>query len=167
MNACDRPTQKYPEGRIGTPAGYQAHRDAGEPACRPCVTAFSAKSLARRNALAPDELTRYRAANAASQRNRDPVKRQAEKDRYRSANLAIIREAKSRPCADCSTIYPTYVMQFDHRDPSVKGFNIGVTGPTTSRTRLLAEIAKCDVVCANCHAERTHQQHLRRARDAG
>jgi len=45
-------------------------------------------------------------------------------------------------------------MQFDHVR-GVKSFGIG--GRVTSRVETLAaEIAKCDVVCANCHAERTH-----------
>lgn len=29
-------------------------------------------------------------------------------------------------------------------------------GPTSKRSTLLEEIAKCQVVCANCHAMRTH-----------
>lgn len=35
-------------------------------------------------------------------------------------------------------------------------FNIGPIGPTSKRSTLLEEIAKCQVVCANCHAMRTH-----------
>lgn len=72
---------------------------------------------------------------------------------------ALVNEAKNRPCADCGFTYPFYVMQFDHRDPSTKSFTIG-----SSVTRGLGinayknEIAKCDVVCANCHAQRTHNQ---------
>ena len=34
--------------------------------------------------------------------------------------------------------------------------NIGPIGPTSKRSTLLEEIAKCQVVCANCHAMRTH-----------
>ncbi|OZE35613.1 hypothetical protein CH259_16425 [Rhodococcus sp. 05-2254-4] len=56
--------------------------------------------------------------------------------------------------------YPYYVMQFDHLGD--KHFNIGQMGPTSGRARLVAEIAKCEVVCANCHAERT----FRRSRSA-
>ena len=33
--------------------------------------------------------------------------------------------------------------------------NIGPLGPTSKRSTLLEE-AKCQVVCANCHAMRTH-----------
>lgn len=158
MNACERATTRFPEGRTGTRAGYQAHRDAKEQACRPCIDAHSAASVARRRALPPDELARVRSSNAQAQRRRDPAVKLAEKHRFMSVNLAIIQDAKSVPCADCKVSYPTYVMQFDHLDAAAKEFNIGVIGPTAGRSRLLAEIAKCDVVCANCHAERTHQR---------
>lgn len=165
--ACERPTYQFPGGRTGTRNGYAAHQKAGEQACRPCTEATSAESLARRRSLPPDELERYREGNAeASRRRRErvPGQMREQKHRYMATNREIIREAKSVPCTDCGAAYPYYVMQFDHLDAATKEFNIGVIGPTASRSRLLAEIAKCDVVCANCHAERTHSR--RRAREA-
>lgn len=167
---CAAPTKKHPDGRTGTGAGYQAHWRNGEPACEPCLKAQTAKSVVRNQQLTVDELARHRAANAASaarRRERVPEAVAAEKRRKRESNLNIIRAAKSRPCADCDVQYPYYVMQFDHRDPREKKFNIGQVGPTTGEARLRAEIAKCDVVCANCHAERTHQAaQSRRSRHA-
>lgn len=157
----------FPEGRTGTPNGYAAHQRAGEQACRLCVEAHSARTLGRRRALSPGELERYREGNAAATRRRtgrDPEKRKEELLRYRTSNRAIIQAAKDRPCADCGIQYPYYVMQFDHRDAGEKEFNVGNIGPTAGRQKLLDEIAKCDVVCANCHAERTHQRHAEYAR---
>lgn len=79
--------------------------------------------------------------------------------------MEVIRAAKSVPCADCGIQYPTYVMQFDHLKPEEKSFSIG--GRYSQRMdALLAEIAKCDVVCANCHMERTHQQRLKHRKEA-
>lgn len=158
---CAKPTKKYPAGRTGTSAGYQAHRDAGESSCQPCVSAFSAKSLARRRTLPEDELARYRTANAEATRRRretDPEKVRAEKRRRMDANRTIIRQAKTVPCTDCGVQYPPHVMQFDHLDPAQKHFNVGERGPTLGESRLTAEIAKCEVVCANCHADRTYQR---------
>ncbi|HEX5273486.1 MAG TPA: hypothetical protein VFW33_23475 [Gemmataceae bacterium] len=79
-------------------------------------------------------------------------------ERHRQA----IREAKNIPCADCGQRYPHYVMDFDHRPGEKKCFNVSVAAgqPRLSWNRLLAEIAKCDVVCANCHRERTYQRML-------
>lgn len=76
---------------------------------------------------------------------------------------ALIREcivnAKDKPCADCGIKYPYYVMQFDHRGDDDKVYTISqFNRKGFSLKRLMAEIEKCDVVCANCHAERTFRR---------
>ena len=67
-------------------------------------------------------------------------------------------KVKDRPCLDCSIKYPPYVMQFDHRNPKEKLFPIGSNYAKVSHKSLIDEIAKCDVVCANCHAIRTYHR---------
>jgi hypothetical protein len=69
------------------------------------------------------------------------------------------RKQKNAPCTDCGESYPPYVMDFDHRDPSQKSFNLGTGALVYSRAKVEAEIAKCDLVCSNCHRERTYQRH--------
>jgi hypothetical protein len=71
---------------------------------------------------------------------------------------AYLRKVKDVPCADCGVKYPFYVMQFDHLGD--KAFNISMEGRngSVSWARLSREVAKCEVVCANCHAERTYQR---------
>ena len=71
---------------------------------------------------------------------------------------AYIKEIKEvTPCADCGKNYPAYVMDFDHlRD---KSFQIGRSG-FRFLTTVKREIAKCDIVCSNCHRERTHKRGL-------
>lgn len=67
-----------------------------------------------------------------------------------------LKEIKKRPCADCGVEYPHFVMEFDHRDPLTKKFAIGAAlSGTRSWKSIEAEIAKCDLVCANCHRIRT------------
>lgn len=86
-------------------------------------------------------------------------------DRLRR-NTAIVRRAKAQPCADCGIQYPFYVMQLDHVRGK-KRFGLGrIKGSAIAASRILDEIAKCDVVCANCHAARTYtrQQYLWRTR---
>lgn len=82
------------------------------------------------------------------------------KARQRERLRKILRDAKDKPCHDCGCIYPFYVMQLDH----VKGekkFNVADAISTgMSDKRLLDEIEKCQVVCSNCHAERTHKRRL-------
>jgi hypothetical protein len=69
----------------------------------------------------------------------------------------LVLEAKSRPCADCGVQYPYYVMDFDHRDGRLKEFSLNAVHRVTKRA-ILREIEKCDVVCSNCHRERTQRR---------
>jgi hypothetical protein len=51
-------------------------------------------------------------------------------------------------------------MQFDHKDGSVKEDNINSLMWRASIQRVKDEIAKCELVCANCHSLRTfRKQH--------
>ena len=71
------------------------------------------------------------------------------------ALLDFVREAKNIPCTDCKQSYPWYVMDFDHLQD--KSFNLG-EAPSKSKENILKEMAKCEVVCSNCHRERTHKR---------
>ncbi len=72
------------------------------------------------------------------------------------ATVAFLRELRAVPCHDCGERFPSHQMDFDHRDPSTKSFVItSGRAMLMSRERLLSEVAKCDVVCANCHRLRT------------
>lgn len=82
------------------------------------------------------------------------------RDRFVSRRKAI-REAKNKPCADCGKSYPYWIMQFDHVRGE-KSFNIGAMSYKRGLKRVLEEIAKCDVVCANCHADRTYKRFYNR-----
>jgi hypothetical protein len=85
--------------------------------------------------------------------------------RRQAATLAWLREVRRRPCDDCGQMFPPYVMDFDHREPTKKLFAI-TTGSAQlmSREKLISEIEKCDIVCANCHALRTYAALLERRR---
>lgn len=73
----------------------------------------------------------------------------------------LIQTLKSSPCSDCGVAYPYYVMDFDHRNPAEKKFSISdFTANIRSVESIMAEIAKCDVVCSNCHRCRTHAQQV-------
>ena len=66
-----------------------------------------------------------------------------------------ITELKKKPCLDCNQSFPTCVMDFDHKDPSQKIRQISVMTKRYGRDKVLEEITKCDLVCANCHRIRT------------
>lgn len=66
-----------------------------------------------------------------------------------------IASFKNQPCHDCKQSYPYYVMDFDHRPDEIKLFNISGSFLTKRKAQIIEEMAKCDIVCANCHRQRT------------
>ena len=71
-----------------------------------------------------------------------------------------LRDLKtSTPCIDCKINYPYYVMDFDHVR-GVKHANVMELVSTLSKKRIDEEIAKCEIVCSNCHRIRTHMRRM-------
>jgi len=76
--------------------------------------------------------------------------------RYEAGNYALVLSAKDRPCADCGGRWHPMVMEFDHRPGTEKLGNLGdIRVRKCGRAKILAEIAKCEVVCPTCHRVRT------------
>lgn len=61
----------------------------------------------------------------------------------------LIIQTKARPCLDCGHEYPYYVMDFDHVNLSLAAHH------RYALETVRKEIAKCDIICANCHRIRT------------
>lgn len=64
-----------------------------------------------------------------------------------------IFESKKKPCMDCGATYHPFVMDYDHARGKKNGLvsAMGLHGWKS----LKEEIAKCDLICANCHRIRT------------
>ena len=73
----------------------------------------------------------------------------------RRSMLAALKEGV--PCTDCGVSYPSFVMDFDHVR-GAKQFSVGAGALTLAWDRVLAEVEKCELVCANCHRVRTHER---------
>lgn len=56
-------------------------------------------------------------------------------------------------CIKCGYKKYPEVLEFHHRDPSKKDFNVSSKGHCRSWQRVEKEIEKCDLLCANCHRE--------------
>lgn len=102
----------------------------------------------KRASMSPEE----RAAWA--QQNKE--KSQAKRNRLRAQRKAFLLEYKSRSgCIDCGEDDPL-VLDFDHRNPSEKVCAISqLVHKSCSMKKLMHEVEKCDVRCANCHRKRT------------
>jgi hypothetical protein len=84
----------------------------------------------------------------------------ADRARRRRELAEFIDEFKRRPCADCGGDFPPYLMDFDHVNGDKLDDVCGMRMRTVSRETIAAEIAKCEVVCANCHRARTHARRI-------
>lgn len=79
-----------------------------------------------------------------------------QRPRQKDNRLKLIEYLKEHPCVDCKESDPV-VLEFDH-DKGKKEANVGSLIQNASWERVLIEIAKCSVRCANCHRRRTAKQ---------
>ena len=83
----------------------------------------------------------------------------ARKASIRLASLEAIGEyLADHPCVDCGES-DLRVLDFDHREGVSKHLEVmKLAHDGYSIARVLAEIAKCDVRCRNCHAKVTYER---------
>lgn len=90
-------------------------------------------------------------------RRKDPlnVKRQMDLSKIRRIEVKtkIHEYLSNHPCVKCGE-NGVPCLQFHHLDPSKKSFNVADCKDRSWRLVQL-EIAKCEVLCANCHAKET------------
>ena len=109
----------------------------------------------------PEARKAYRSKNAAllREKTRDytrlyPERRKQTVKKTQAKIDDIVYSAKNKPCLDCGNCFPLCAMQFDHAR-GTKVADIAKLRSSKGKNKILIEIDKCDVVCANCHAIRT------------
>lgn len=66
------------------------------------------------------------------------------------------KELKNNPCVDCGQVFHPAAMQWDHLPTFSKNDTISIMyRKGYGKNRILKEIEKCELVCANCHCIRT------------
>lgn len=135
------------------PKKYEAHkRRVNERARR-----VKAEDPAAWNATAARHQRERRAADPSVVRN----------DRRRArerARLHVNAIKEGTPCADCGGVFDSVCMDFDHLgDDKTASIGLMVSKGMSTR-RIDEEIAKCELVCANCHRVRTHRLRGHRGR---
>lgn len=113
------------------------------------MTTMSPHARYQRSAKGRETRARYEATDRAKEARR---RREAARVVRRRATIAQIKV--ERGCIDCGFRAHSAALHFDHRVPSQK---VLVVARAMNRGfgQIMAEIAKCDVRCANCHAIRT------------
>lgn len=86
----------------------------------------------------------------------DQAKHRAE---YVERNRRIVLNIKgATPCKDCGKFFPPVCMDFDHIRDTKKSSVSKLMHTGASVEKLMEEIRKCELVCANCHRIRTDQR---------
>lgn len=107
----------------------------------------------------PAQQRAAQAAWYAKHKANDPTKFPTKQRERRALARRFVTESKTnKPCADCGVIYPPYVMDYDHVRGSKKSNLANLCRDTGTLDAIKAEIAKCELVCSNCHRERTWQR---------
>ena len=145
------------------PMSTPSNADAGSQAraCNKCgivraVVEFPIKAGTRRHGICKECFRAYSRKHYVKYRQRYLDRAAAN----RAEIVARVRKLKeSTPCADCKLNFPYYVMDFDHLDSDEKDCAIATAIQRSySWRKVRDEIAKCEIVCANCHRIRTFRR---------
>jgi hypothetical protein len=79
----------------------------------------------------------------------------ASRNKRLAERMAKLNALKSVPCMDCGGCFDPVCMDFDHRTGETKIGDVAVLVRSSPWETVILEIAKCDVVCTNCHRLRT------------
>ncbi len=154
----NKPLEEF-HPRPGTPCGYY-------PYCRLCDNKKKNESYHKRMAEDPNYSAR-KAADSRKYRKKYPKKIATANACRRKKGIKdgtiiegwVAKKYTGIPCLDCWNVFPFCVMDFDHRPEEVKEFNISRYSNQKASPKHIArvekEIAKCDLICANCHRVRT------------
>jgi transposase len=85
----------------------------------------------------------------------------------RSKIRKLIQETKhNKPCADCKEKYPYWIMEFDHLGDKL--FEMSEFHHSTCDIeKVKKEINKCEIVCSNCHKNRTYKRQMKSGQGGG
>lgn len=91
---------------------------------------------------------------------RPNVKPRAQRKRGMSTAryLAVNAYKTAKGCENCGYAEDPVALDFDHIDPKGKIDKVSYLLRNASLERVWAEIAKCRVLCANCHRIWTHRK---------
>ena len=67
-----------------------------------------------------------------------------------ASRILLVKELKDEGCSMCGEM-DIRCLDMHHRDPSTKLFTLSMSNWARSMKSWVEEVAKCDVLCSNCH----------------
>ena len=93
---------------------------------------------------------------AAAHYQQHKARRQEQNERRQAEFLVWYTSLKAgKPCADCGGTFRPVAMHWHHLPGTEKEASLADLAKRGSKRRVLDEIEKCELICANCHAVRT------------
>lgn len=141
MKLCSKCGENKPESNF-----YIRDKRTGRlhAQCKQCYSQQRAKSYRQ-------HYQKYKATYRVNAQRR----RQRLRDEFRKNMIAY---ADGKYCIDCGET-DSVTFEFDHIDPATKSFNVSqAVRLGYSWEKVLEEIKKCQIVCANCHKRRSAKQ---------
>lgn len=118
--------------------------------CKACCRELPLDDFYRNAGSAGGRLQRCK--KCVRERYKDGVSSRAKRDRAYFQDVKV-----ARGCTDCGYREHAVALDFDHLPGAIKLYRIACMAGLR-RELIDAEIAKCEVVCANCHRIRTHDR---------
>jgi hypothetical protein len=131
MKRCSRCKTEKPDEKF---AWHRRDRGQRQTYCRPCSAEYHREHY---------RANKQRYIDAAARRKKALLQ-----ERF----IFLMAYFRDHPCVDCGEGDPI-VLEFDHLRDKKFSISEGIQGRRWQD--VLDEIAKCDVVCANCHRRRT------------
>jgi hypothetical protein len=157
MKACSKCKEEKPVSEFHR---QTRSADGRHPYCKPCKAGYASDRHWRNRDVELERMRQWKQTNRehvlakAKEWYEQNSEHKRDTDHLRiQEKRSLIRLLKARPCADCGGSFPPICMDFDHVGDD-KVMNVSKMG-RYSIERILEEIAKCEVVCANCHRLRT------------
>lgn len=132
----------------------------------PSAYAYQTDSIKRERKNKRERVARAKYLSNPDNKARYNARKLKNATKNRAIRRAFVLEYKSaHPCVDCGESDPV-VLDFDHKDHSLKKYNVGqLIQGDWSLELLKEEIEKCEIRCANCHRRKTHyERHLYKKR---
>ena len=107
-----------------------------------------------------DAMKKYHRDWYHAHRDVERKRRKARLQKHRRLVARMIADIKLiLGCNKCGYRVSPYALDFHHRDATTKKFDVA-SYSSRHVLAVLAEIAKCDVICSNCHRVLTHEEKI-------
>lgn len=125
--------------------------------CKTCKSVFPISELMKDSQRSKGYRNKCLRCLAASRgREYNPKARRRNHCGSTAEKKRFLDSLRSVPCTDCGQKFLPCAMDFDHVGP--KSFGIMNKYRDKTMEQLKQEVAKCEVVCANCHRVRTYNR---------